>query len=88
MFSTSEVSDTEMLLSLSPLASVLTLCRGQTNVTLEKLASSGSCFYPVGHRFAQLPHSKVEELGDREGTDNHLSGNASPRGEARRGVTR
>lgn len=56
------------------------LCRRQTDVIFKKLASSSSGFNSVSYRLAHLPYTEVEELGDGEGTDNHLGGNV-PLGE-------
>lgn len=66
------------LLALASLASLLTLRRRQTHVATEELAPPGPGFDPVRHGLAQLPHAEVQKLGDREGTDDHLGGNASP----------
>ena len=63
---------------------LLTLCRWKAYVILEELASSSPCLNPVRHRFAHLPYTKVEQLGDRKGTDHHLDGNTSQRGGTKR----
>lgn len=69
-----------------PLARLLTLRRRQADVGFKELAPSSPSFDTVRHRLAHLPHAEVEELGDREGTDNHLGGNTSPTPRVRRGL--
>lgn len=56
---------------------MLTLCRRKTYVTLEEFTSPRSCFNPVGHRFAELTDTQIEQLCHGESSYDHLGGSAS-----------